>query len=142
MVNRRTRYTELVGFERPLPLEIAQADPDRRYPVPLYLADDPESPRVSRIALRVRAHGLVSADKLELWLNARSLGGETCYRERAETFFPYDQWLEIHLQAVRPVRGANMLELALTRRAAGLASAVEIEDVEVIISHGPYPSGL
>ena len=50
-------------------------------------------------------------------------------------------WMEIHLQAVRPVRGANRLELALTRRAAGLAGAVEIEDVEVVISHGPYPSG-
>ena len=49
--------------------------------------------------------------------------------------------MEIHLQAVRPVRGANRLELALTRRAAGLAGAVEIEDVEVVISHGPYPSG-
>jgi hypothetical protein len=46
VVNRRTRYTELVGFERPLPLEIAEADPDRCYQVPLYLADDPESPRV------------------------------------------------------------------------------------------------
>ena len=27
-------------------------------------------------------------------------------------------------------------------RAAGLVGAVEIEEVEVIISHGPYPSGL
>ena len=142
VVNRRSRYSELVAFERPLPLEIAKADPDRRYQVPLYLADDPESPRVSRIVLRVRAHGLVCADKLELWINGRSLGGETCYRERAETFFPYDQWMEIHLQMVRPVRGANMLELALTRRAAGLVGVVEIEDVEMIISHGPYPSGL
>ena len=142
VVNRRTNYTELVGFERPLPQEIPAADPDRRYAVPFYIADDPASGRVTKIVLRIGFGGLVSADKLTLILNGESLAGETCYRSRAHTFFPYNQWLDVHLQGVLPRKGPNRLEISLDERPDKLAGKVTIDDVEIVVEHGPYPTGV
>lgn len=142
VVNRSTNYTEMVGFERPLPQEIPAADPDKRYTVPFYIADDPASDRVTKVILRIHMAGLVSADKLTLMLNGQTLAGETCYRSRAHTFFPYNQWLELHLQDVLPRKGANTLEVTLEERAPKLASMVKIEDVEIIVEHSAYPTGL
>ena len=141
VVNRCTNYTELVGFERPLPQEIAAADPDKRYAVPFYIADDPSSPRVTKVVLRIGFGGLVSADKLTLLLNGETLAGETCYRSRAHTFFPYDQRLDVHLRGVLPRQGPNTLEISLDERPDKLASKVTIDDVEIVVEHSPYPTG-
>ena len=52
------------------------------------------------------------------------------------------QWLEFHLRKVRPRRGQNRLEFILDRRAEGLVSPLKVEDVEVIVEGGSYPSTL
>ena len=142
VVNRHTNYTELVGFERPLPQEIPAADPDKQYAVPFYIADDPSEGRVTKIVLRIHFGGLVSTDKLTLKLNGQTLEGETCYRSRAHTFFPYNQWWDIHLREVLPVRGSNLLEVSLDERPPKLAGTVKIEDVEIVVEHSPYPTSL
>ena len=55
---------------------------------------------------------------------------------------PYSgQWLEIDLERVRPVQGRNRLEIALTSRPTDLVSAVTLEDVEMTVDYGVYPSG-
>ena len=142
IVNRRTNYTELVRFERPLPQEIPAADPGTQYSVPFYIADDPSQGRVSKAILRIQFSGIVSADKLTLTLNGQTLSGETCYRYRRHTFFPYNQWWDIHLREVLPVRGSNLLEISLDERPPQLASTVKIEDVEIVVEHSPYPTSL
>ena len=43
---------------------------------------------------------------------------------------------------MRPRKGRNTLEIALVKRAEGLVSPLVIEDVEVIVEYGPYPSAL
>ena len=76
-------------------------------------------------------------------LNGESLSQETCLRQTGEPIAPYmGQWLEFHLENVRPRQGENLLELSLDRRADGLMSPLQVEDVEVIVEYGPYPSGL
>ena len=142
VVNRRTNYTELVGFERPLPQEILGADPDKQYAVPFYIADDPSQGRVTKVVLRIHFSGLVSEDRLTLKLNGQTLSGETCYRSRGHTFFPYNQWWDIHLSEILPVRGSNLLELSLDERPPKLAGKVQIVDVEIVVEHSAYPTRL
>ena len=109
--------------------------------MPFYIADDPSSPRVTKVVLRIGFGGLVSADKLTLLLNGETLAGETCYRSRAHTFFPYDQRLDVHLRGVLPRQGPNTLEISLDERPDKLASKVTIDDVEIVVEHSPYPTG-
>ena len=52
------------------------------------------------------------------------------------------QWLEFHLENVRPRQGANLLEISLDRLAGELVSPLSVDEVEIIVEYGPYPSGL
>jgi hypothetical protein len=56
---------------------------------------------------------------------------------------PYHgQWLEFHLEEVRPRKGDNLLEISLDERPPELGAGIVVEDVEIIVEYGPYPSGL
>ena len=46
------------------------------------------------------------------------------------------------MQGVRPRKGQNLLEIALDRRPEGLVSPLVVEDVEVVVEYGSYPSRL
>ena len=55
---------------------------------------------------------------------------------------PYQaQWLEFHLERVRPRKGWNELLIIVEKRAEGLEGGITVNDVEVIVEYGPYPSG-
>ena len=85
----------------------------------------------------------MSADTFEVLLNGQSLAEERCTRAIIRSRDPYaGQWLEFHLDRVRPQKGANVLEVALQERPAGFVGGVTLEDVEICVEYGPYPMGL
>jgi len=128
-----------------LPVEIVAADAGVRHQIPLYLADQMAEyrDRIRQVVLRVMIRDLVSADRLSVWLNDKSLGGVRCLRDHGSGAAPYmGQWLEFHLGDVWPLHGENTLTVALDARATGLVSPLVIEEVEVLVEYGPYPSAL
>ena len=132
-------------YKSPLPFEIAASDTMTRHQVPFYIADDIEgaSGRIRQVLLKIRVANLVSSDRLTLLLNGESLSGETCVRGNGELIAPYlSMWLDFHLKKVRPRKGHNLLEIVLDERVHGLTSPIRIEDVEVIVEYGSYPSRL
>ena len=151
---RRSPEAVALGYDVTLPLEIPGADPTRRYPIPFTIADDVEGAahRIRQVILRLRLSNMVSADRLSLVLNGRSLERETCLRDYGQFNLrrpgphlvdPYrGQWLEFHLREVRPSRGRNVLEISLDQRPTKLAGKVTVDDVEVIVEYGSYPSKL
>jgi hypothetical protein len=144
-MNRRTEPADMLGYVTLLPIEIEASDTDTRHKVPFYIADDIEgaSDRIRQVLLRIRVYNLVSSDRLTLRLNGESLSGETCLRSRGELIAPYlAMWLEFHLKKVRPRKGHNMLEIVLDERAEGLTSPLRVEDVEILVEYGSYPSKL
>jgi len=145
VIAKSAEFAEGVRYETPLPLEIASSDTGTRHAVPFYISDDIEgaSERIHRVSLRVNIRDLVSADRLTILLNGRSLANETCMRDYGSPINAYTgQWLEFHLKEVRPRRGENLLEITLDRRPEGLVSPLVVEDVEVIVEYGSYPSKL
>ena len=144
-LRRRDDRAAELGYDAAIPLEIPMADPGRRYEVPFYIADDVEAAedRIRQVLLKINVSSLIGADRLTLLLNGRSLAGESCLRSYGGVINPfYGQWLEFQLQDVRPVKGPNVLQISLDGRPEGLEGGVTVEDVEVIVEYGPYPSGL
>ena len=143
LVGRSSQSSEAVGYQTPLPLEIASSDTGTRHGIPFYVSDDIEAAfdRVRRVCLKVNIHDLVSADRITILLNGESLANETCRRDYGSEISAYSgQWLEFDLESVRPREGENLLEIALDRRPEGLVSPLVVEDVEVIVEYGSYPS--
>jgi len=145
VVTRSSSASDELGLETPLPIEIPSSGTGTRHKVPFRIADDIEgaADRIRQVRLNVNITDLVSADRIAMYLNGRSLTGETCLRRTAGAVAPYSgQWLDFQLKDVRPRKGRNILEIALIGRAEGLVSPLVIEDVEVIVEYGPYPSAL
>ena len=146
-LRRKSSAPYMEGWDYPsyLPQSIDPAtDLGRVYEIPFAIADDVGTldgggPLVT---LRLGLSDLVGADRLELRLNGESLAGERVRRRPLRHVDPYSgQWLEIDLERVRPVQGRNRLEIALTSRPTDLVSAVTLEDVEMTVDYGVYPSG-
>jgi hypothetical protein len=141
----RHRSEDTSGHDYPahLPLEIPGPDAAQQYQIPFAIADDPGNNRVSRIQLKLAVSNLVSADRLEVRLNGQSLAGEPCRRVPLRWLDPYSgQWLVFELERVRPSQGRNLLEVALRSRPAGLEGGIAVQDVEVLVEYGVFPSGL
>ncbi|MEW6749464.1 MAG: hypothetical protein AB1505_00615 [Candidatus Latescibacterota bacterium] len=141
---RRAPNLDRVPYPAPLPVEIPACDVGTRHPIPFYLADAVDGPesRVRQVRLRVLIRDLVCADRIALWLNGQSLAGEACWRDHGSQVAPYvGQWLELSLGQVRPRQGDNVLEVSLEARPAGLASALAVEQVEVLVEYSAYPTG-
>jgi hypothetical protein len=144
---QRRRLDEAVemGYDAHLPLSIPTADPQVRYAIPFYIADDFEGAggRIRQVQLRLRIQQIVSADRLTILLNGESLEGELCRRDYGHVFGPYEaQWLEFELEKVRPRQGENTLEISLDSRPEGLASGISVDEMEVYVEYGSYASKL
>ena len=151
---RRHQQSAELGYIQVLPLDISKADPSKRYEIPFHISDDIESTskRVRQVVLKVRISNAVSADRFTFLLNGKSLASEKCMRDFAR--YPrgrpsphivdqyHGQWLEFHLEKVRPRIGPNMLEVSLDGRPPKLGGGVAVENVEIVVEYGPYPSGL
>ena len=145
VLRRRSEPATELGYEAALPVEIPTADPKVRYSIPFYIGDDmqAEADRVRRVRLKIRIRDLVSADRLSVLLNGESLAGQPCLRDYGDPFGPYSaQWLEFHLIDVLPRKGQNLLEISLDGRPEGLAGALQVDEMEVLIEYGAYPSRL
>jgi hypothetical protein len=154
VVHRRTDSAAEMGFDAPLPLEISTVDPDKRYEVAFFIADDIEarSERLHSVTLRIRIADLVSADKVSIMLNGQSLADQTRRREfgRVVPLHPSPhiiehysaQWLEFDLSTVRPRKGKNTLTFSLDSRPKLLTGGIRIDDVEVLIRYAEFPPGL
>ena len=144
-LRRRDAGTAELGYETAMPLEIPAAEPGKLYQIPFYISDDleRESERIRQVVLRVNIHDMVTADRLTFLLNGISLEGETCLRSVSLALVPYHgQWLEFHLEEVRPRKGDNLLEISLDERPPELGAGITVDDVEIVIEYGWYPSGL
>ncbi len=124
-----------------LPLEIPSPDPEKHRQIPFSIADDPANDRIQSIRLRIGVSNLVSADRLEVRLNGAPLATESCRRAPIRFRDPYaGQLLEFHLEKVRPQKGRNVLEISLQDRPAGFEGGIVVEDVEILVEYGTYPT--
>ena len=117
------------GYDAELPLQVPFGQPDQLREIRFYISDDVEVEvrRVGRVTLRINIADLVTADRITLLLNGRSLEGERCVRSPSTALEPYKgQWLEFDLQHVRPRKGENLLEIALENRADRLVSPYHV----------------
>ena len=145
VVRRQSEQGAQMGYEASLPLEIPAADPSKRYSIPFYIADDIEggTDRIRQVQLRLNISNIVSEDRLTVLLNGESLTQETCLRDYGNPFGPYSaQWLEFHLKKVRPRKGQNILEISLDSRPEGIGVGIKVEEMEVYVEYGSYPSAL
>ena len=77
-----------------------------------------------------------------------SLAGEVCRRVRKSERdgFPHSGprnfWLDFQLEEIRPVKGDNVLGVAMEGRPEGLGGSVVLQEVELIIKYSDYPPGL
>ncbi|MBM3933623.1 MAG: hypothetical protein FJ319_04885 [SAR202 cluster bacterium] len=140
VVNRKSDYTDKLGFKRPLPLEINCVDPGKRHAIPFYLADDPveSKGRIHEIRIRMRLHNMVSADRISLFLNGQSLAAEPCAHYRASNMYPYDRWAELTLHRVQPRKGHNVLEISHDFRPERLGYGLAVEDLEVLVKYNTF----
>ncbi len=144
VVRRRSEQAVDLGYDAALPVYVPPGDAGQRRPVSFYVSDDFEgsADRIVSARLRIRILDLVSADDLKIELNGLSLEGERWRRSYGDVIAPYkSQWLEIDLHTVRPRKGWNTLDFVLVSRPPDLAGTLEVEDVELLVEYGPYPSG-
>jgi hypothetical protein len=152
-LSRRTEPAAGLGYDTTLPLEIPEAEPGRRYSIPVYIADDIEgkADRIKSVTLRMRVGNTVTADRISVWLNGKSLENEAVSRDpgayvripvsphRIEHYSA--QWIEFELSGVRPMQGDNLVEVSLDGRPAKLGGGVTVDDLEVVVKYGVYNVG-
>jgi hypothetical protein len=144
-LRRRNPKAAKIGYDAVLPLEVPFGQPGKLHEIPFYISDDieGEASRIRRIVLRINISDLVTADRMTLLLNGRSLASERCLRSPSTALEPYKgQWLEFDLLEVRPSKGRNVLAISLDERPPELEAGVRIDDMEIIIEYGKYPSGV
>ena len=141
-INRSTDILSKVDYKTNLPITIPIEKAGISYPIEFYIADDIENlnDRITHITLKVRINDLVSSDQINFNLNGKSIINETCKRSYGDAK-PYNlMWLEFTLEKIRPCKGKNILEFILVERAKDLISPLRIEDAEIIIEYGSYPT--
>ena len=141
-VRRHCERAEDFDYPAHLPVVIAEADPDKTYEIPFFVADDMESDRIARLSLHVGVTNLVSSHRLDVRLNGEPLSGEVCRRKYAWLGDPYQgQRLEFELEGVWPRQGRNLLQLVLPENPPRFGAELIVEDVEVVVEYDPYPTG-
>ena len=144
-VRRRNELTAEIGYDAPLPLEIPFGYPGKLHEIEFYVSDDLEKERnrVQRVTLQLNIIDMVTADRLTVLLNGQTLEGEHCRRSYSSLLEPYvGQWLEFDLVNIWPRHGQNILALSLEERPPHLESTLRVDDVELIIEYGAFPTGL
>ena len=142
---RSDKKNGAVSYESVLPLSILPSDTGVRHAMPLYLCDDLKQPQPA-CRLRLFINGLVEADQFTVCLNDQSLMAEPSRRYFHDSVHPETgRWVEFTLQAIRPQKGDNLLEIELHRRGAndlgnpsaahgtGLVQPFIVEEVELIV---------
>ena len=145
VLHRRSEQAAKMGYDAHLPIEVPAADPAKRYMIPFSIADVVvgSKDRIRSVQIRIKIDNLVSADRLTVLLNGSSLDRESCQRDFSNRNAPYvGQWLQFQLEEIRPRKGENVLAISLDRRPAGLEGGVTIQNVEVLVEYGAYPSTL
>ena len=136
-LRRRTENPDRFSYEAELPVPI-KADPEQTHEISFTISDDPENRRIGRMRLRLNVADLVPPDRFEVSLNGVSLESEPCRRTPRWHDAFTGVWLEFDLDKVRPVRGANTLQLALRERPEGFEGEISIDDVELIVEYDLY----
>jgi hypothetical protein len=135
---RRAGNPDSFDYQAHLPVEIANADPEKRYKIPFTVADNPANDRIQHTLLKLNITNLVTPDHLEVLLNGALLPPTACRR----SIRPYDsftgQWLTFDLAGIPLQQGANILEIALCGRPAGFVGGVVVEDMEIIVAYDVY----
>ena len=143
-VLRRSDDPTSPAYGGQLPISIPEADPEVRYAIRFYVADDiAGSDYVSSAVLSIKMMNLIMGDRLTLTLNGRSIGDEPVTRDFAHNtphVAPRGLDLQIHLRDVLPCRGWNTLEISLDERPDLMAGGVVVDQVELRIKYTPYPS--
>ena len=142
---RRSKSAEELGYNVALPFRVPSGDTSTKRAIPFYISDDLQdaSKRVRQVRLKMLVDNLVVADRMTVMLNGEPLSGEACTRSYPGAHGQYAaQRLDFSLEGVRPRRGANSLEISLDKRPAKLGGGITVEEVEVYVEYGPYPSGL
>jgi len=146
VLRRRHEEVAALGYDALLPFEIPAPDPQKRYPVPFYIADDIEKAgeRIRRITLKLGICYTAAADRYTLLLNGVSLNAEVCLKKPRDPLYPYEGLeLELHLESGWLHQGRNLLEIALDGRPEGLEDCgVSIETIEIFVGYGTHPGGL
>lgn len=141
-LRRRCDDAEDYDYPAHLPLEIPAADPNQTFEVPFRIADDTENRQIQTVTLRIGVSNLVSEDHFDVTLNGETLTPETCGRSAIRSRDPYaGQWMSFDLGTGLLHQGKNTLSVCLASRPDGLEGGVVVEDVEVEITYGTYPSG-
>ena len=144
VLRRRSDEATALGYGADLPIELRSSEPGQRHEIPFNMADEirGEAHRIRQVQLRINLSNVVTQDQFTIRLNDQSLEGETCLRDFGRRDSPRGQWLEFHLEKVRPEKGRNVLEISLDQRPAGLEGSVVVEEVEVYVEYGSHPSTL
>lgn len=140
-VRRRCEAAAEFDYDAPLPMEIPLPEPGKFRQIPFSIADDPDNDRIRSIRLRMGISNLVSADRLDIRLNGARLDVGACRRSPIRSRDPYaGQLLEFDLKTARPRKGRNVLEISLQERPPGFEGGIVIEDVEILVEYGTYPT--
>jgi hypothetical protein len=145
VLRERAEQAVSLGYDADLPIDIPGADPNRRYPISLRIADDPAAAgeRIRKVILTLTLDNVMSADKLTILLNGESLASESCYRSFGWDVAPFvRQKLEFDLRKVLPKKGKNLVEISLDERPAKMGGGIKVHDVSLSVKYGAYPSRL
>ena len=76
LVRRRTDTSDTVGYDLPLPVEIAHDDTGTSHEMDFYVSDDVEgdADRIREVRLKILIADLLAYDRLTIRLNGESLG--------------------------------------------------------------------
>ncbi len=141
---RRSGDADSPAYGGPLPITIPEADPDKRYEISFYVADDiAESDRVSSVVLSIKLMNLIMGDKLTLTLNGESIDQEPVARNFAHNtphIAPRGLDLQFNLREVVTRKGWNTLGVSLDERPDLMAGGITVDQVELRVKYSPYPS--
>ena len=143
--NKHGMSASNLGYTSSLPLELKYDELGQSKDIQFYLSDDFESSSkiLNQITLKLQIKDVVSEDELLIKLNGKSLHDQPCVKEYANVTSPYQgQWLNFDLMNLKPIKGQNILELTLISRPDELEGDILLEDVELTVKYGSYPSSL
>lgn len=142
-LRRHCKAAEEYDYGAGLPLSITRASSDDRRKIRFTISDDMGSDRIQQIGLSIGISNLVTGDALEIALNGCVLDLETCRRSPIRSRDPYaGQRLEFALRPTQLCGGRNEIEFVLHERPTGLEGGIVVEDVEISVEYGTYPSTL
>mgnify|MGYP006997594872 FL=1 len=106
--DRQTAATERLGITTSLPATLSTAGRGEAREFRFHIADDTNGSDDRQVVLKLYVGGLVTADRLALSLNGRSLEEDTTLHRPADRPPYHGLWTEVVLASARPERGWNL----------------------------------